>query len=243
MESNLVEQAIAAQGGLDRWRNASELSVRVSSGGFAFTSKLQGAAVRGVEARVSTREQRVILDPYPQPGRRGVLEPDGTVRIESAEGRTVAARSSAREAFRGLRHLLWWDRLDMLYFACYAIWTYLSVPFVFARDEFATRELERWHENGESWRRLAVTFPPHVHSHCARQVFYFDEACLIRRHDYTAEPIGAWARAAHYCFDHRSFDGLVLPTRRRVYPRRANNLPRSRPLLVWITFDRGHVIS
>jgi len=45
---------------------------------------------------------------------------------------------------------------------------------------------------------------------------------------------GQWARAAHYCFDHSSFDGLVLPTRRLVYPRRDDNRPRSHPRLVWI---------
>jgi hypothetical protein len=82
---------------------------------------------------------------------------------------------------------------------------------------------------------LAVTFPEHVHTHSREQVFYVDaKDGLIRRHDYTAEPIGGWAKAAHYCLAHRSFDGLVLPTRRRVYPRKANNHRRVGPLLVWI---------
>jgi hypothetical protein len=240
---DIVEQAIAAHGGRDLWDGASQVSVQISSGGLAFASKLQGHAVRDVEARISTRGQHVTLSPYPRPGHRGVLDRDGTVRIETGEGELVEARENAREAFRDLRHKVWWDRLDILYFATYAIWTYVSTPFVFAREDYRVAELDPWVERGERWRRLAVTFPEHVHTHSRHQVFYLDANGLIRRHDYTAEPIGGWAKAAHYCLDHRSFDGLVLPTRRRVYPRKPNNQRRGGPLLVWIEVPRGTVRS
>ncbi len=241
MAIELVEQAIAAHGGIELWEGASEISVQLSSGGLAFASKRQGHAVRDVEARISTRGQHVTLTPYPKPGERGVLEADGSVRIETDAGAPVQARESAREAFRDLRHKLWWDRLDILYFATYAMWTYISTPFVLAREDYRVRELGPWQENGERWQRLAVTFPEHVHTHSREQVFYIDANGLIRRHDYTAEPIGGWAKAAHYCLEHRSFDGFVLPTRRRVYPRRADNRRRAGPLLVWIEVPSGAV--
>jgi hypothetical protein len=238
---DIVEQAIAAHGGLDLWENAGEVSVQISSGGLAFASKFQGHAVRDVEARVSVRGQHVILAPYPGPGQRGVLDQDGTVRIETDDGELVEARGNARDAFADLRHKLWWDRLDILYFATYAIWTYVSTPFVFTREDYQLVELDRWVEHGESWRRLAVTFPDHVHTHSREQVFYVDASGLIRRHDYTAEPIGGWAKAAHYLLDHRSFDGLVVPTRRRVYPRKSNNQRHVGPLLVWIEMPKATV--
>jgi hypothetical protein len=234
MAIDIVEQAIAAHGGLELWESASEISVQLSSGGLAFASKLQGHAVRDVEARVSTRGQHVTFTPYPRPGQRGVLEQGGTVRIETDAGELVEARENARDAFRDLRHKLWWDRLDILYFGTYAIWTYLSTPFVFARADYDVRVLDPWEENGERWRRLAVRFPDDVHTHSREQVFYIDANGLIRRHDYTAEPIGGWAKAAHYCLDHRSFGGLVVPTNRRVYPRGPDNRRRAGPLLVWI---------
>jgi hypothetical protein len=240
---DIVEQAIAAHGGLDLWRNAGEVSVQISSGGLAFASKLQGHAVRDVEARISTRGQHVTLTPYPGPGQRGVLDQDGAVRIETHDGELIEARANARGAFRGLRHKLWWDRLDILYFATQAIWTYVSTPFVFTREDYQLIELDPWIEHGEQWRRLAVTFPQDVRTHSRRQVFYIGADGLIRRHDYTAEPIGGWAKAAHYCLDHRSFDGLVIPTRRRVYPRKANNQRRAGPLLVWIEMPRATVSS
>ena len=241
MSIDIVEQAIAAHGGLELWQSATEVTVQISSGGLAFASKLQGHAVRDVEARISTHGQHVVLAPYPQPGRCGVLDQDGTVRVETDDGELVEARENARDAFRDLRHKLWWDRMDILYFATYAIWTYVSTPFVFTHEDYQLVELDPWVESGEPWRRVAVTFPEYVHTHSRRQVFYFDANGLIRRHDYTAEPIGGWAKAAHYCLDHRSFDGLVVPTRRRVYPRKPNNQRRSGPLLVWIEVPRGAV--
>jgi hypothetical protein len=220
----------AASCGRRRTRSA----FAVSAGGLAFASKLQGSAVCDVEARVSTRAQQATFTPFPRPGRRGILEQDGSVRIETDLGELLQRREHARSAFTGVRHNLWWDRLDILYFGTYAMWTYLAAPFVFAREDFDVRELEPWEEQGERWRRIGVSFPASVHTHSRKQVFYIDESGLIRRHDYTAEPIGGWARAAHYCFDHRRFDGFTVPTRRLVYPRRADNRPRSRPRLVWI---------
>jgi hypothetical protein len=232
--SELLDQVVAAHGGLALWEGADEVVVRLSSGGLAFATKLQGSAVRDVEARVSTQGQHVVFAPYPRSGRRGVLEQDGGVRIETDSGELIEAREHARSAFTDLRHKLWWDRLDILYFATYAMWTYVSSPFVFTREGYQVRELDPWEESGERFKRLAVTFPKDVHTHSREQVFYIDANGLIRRHDYTAEPIGGWAKAAHYCLDHQSFDGLIVPTRRRVYPRRRDNRRRSRPRLVWI---------
>jgi hypothetical protein len=239
----LCERTIAAHGGLELWEGASEVHAQVSSGGLAFASKLQGSAVRDIRARVSTSIQRVTFEPYPREGQRGVLGPDGSVRIETEAGELIEARAQPRRAFSDVRHKLWWDRLDILYFGTYAIWTYLSAPFVFARDDYDLAELDPWQENGERWQRLSVRFPEHVHTHCREQVFYIDANGLIRRHDYTAEPLGSWAKAAHYCYDHQTFDGLTVPTRRRVYPRKRTNERRAHPRLVWIDIPSAAVQS
>jgi hypothetical protein len=112
----------------------------------------------------------VVFSPYPAPGRRGVLDADGTVRIETDDGEAMLVRERARAAFGDPRHLLWWDTLDILYFGAYAMWTYTSTPFLFARDNYGLRELEPWTERGETWRRLDVTFPATVqkHAECRR---------------------------------------------------------------------------
>src|SRR2546429_1386688 len=79
-ELEVLERAIEAHGGRALWEGAGEVCVRVSSGGLAFSSKLQGSAVRGVEARIATTGQHVTFDPYPRAGTRGVLERGGSGR-------------------------------------------------------------------------------------------------------------------------------------------------------------------
>ncbi|MEV5802321.1 hypothetical protein [Streptomyces collinus] len=47
-------------------------------------------------------------------------------------------------------------------------------------------------------------------------MFYFGPDGLLRRHDYTPEVINA-GRAAHYPSAYQEFDGIMVPTRRRVF--------------------------
>jgi hypothetical protein len=55
------------------------------------------------------------------------------------------------------------------FFGGYAMWTYLTQPFLYAYPDFVVEEIEPWDENGETWRRLDVTFPDHIASHTRRQ--------------------------------------------------------------------------
>lgn len=240
--TSLLDTVLKAHGTLERWQRAGDLTVQLSSGGFAFAAKFQGRT-RKDPAQISVDPQRIVFTQYPGPGRRGVFD-RGAVRIETDAGRVLSQRPDALAAFNSPRHLLWWDKLDLLYFSASAVWTYFVTPFIFTTPGFEPHEVEPWQERGEIWRRLAVTFPPELHTHSREQVFYFDADGLLRRQDYTAEVFGGWAKAAHYCFDHREFDGLVFPTRRRVFIRGADNRPRRHPVLVWIDVHsvemRGH---
>jgi hypothetical protein len=216
MPSAILDRAIDAHGGLDRWRSISEVRLKVAGGGLAFKSKGKARRIRLLDVFVSTNEVRTVLADYPRPGQRGVFQSDG-VRIESDDGEVVSERIDPRPAFRKPRRILWWDDLDVLYFVGYAWWGYANAPFAFAGPGFEVREL------GDD--RLEVRFPENVPAHSREQTFYFDSQGLIRRLDYTAEPFGSWAKAAHLCYDHREFDGLVVPIRRRVHPRRPSGKP------------------
>ena len=229
---SLLERVINAHGGLERWQRLDELTVQHRSGGFAFAAKFQGRALAPRVAQASTRVQRIAFTPYP-PGHRGVFD-RGAVRIEANSARIVANRLDAGAELQRFRHRLWWDKLDLLYFTGSALWTYIATPFVFATPGFEVEELEPWTDGKNVWSRLAVTFPPEIRTHSRQQVFYFSADGLLRRFDYTAEEFGKQARAAHYCFDHKEFAGLMFPTRRRVYLRRRDGRPRRRPLLIWI---------
>jgi hypothetical protein len=215
MPSALLDRAIEAHGGLDRWRSISEIRLKVAGGGLALRSKGAARRVRLLDILVSTKEVRTVFLDYPKPGLRGVFERD-RVRIEAGDGEVVRERSDPRPYFRRPRRLLRWDDLDLLYFGGYAWWGYANAPFMLADPGFEVRERDDL---------LEVRFPEDLPAHSREQVFYFDSEGLLRRLDYTAEVFGNFARAAHLCSDHREFDGLVVPTRRRVHPRRRSGKP------------------
>lgn len=218
----LLSRCLTAHGGLRRWRQITAIRVNVVTGGLALTS--HGQRELRFEAVVSAREPRVALSPFRR-WPRGIFERD-RVQLEDEHGRVVAERTDARTPMAHGRRVLWWDTLDTLYFVGYAISTYLRAPFLFAQEGFQVEAAGAIACDSGTWQMLQVTFPPDEPSHCPTQLYYLDEQYLIRRHDYVAEPIGSWARAAHFCKDYREFSGLRLATRRWV-------LPRSAPGSVW----------
>ena len=224
MPSALLDRAIEAHGGLDRWRSISEIRLKVAAGGLAMRSKGALRRVRLLDIVVSTQDVRTVFEEWPKAGRRGVFERE-SVRIESHDGEVLMERTDPRPYFRKPRRLLRWDDLDLLYFAGYAWWGYANAPFMLAGPGFEVREQDH---------RLEVRFPEDLPTHSREQVFYFDSDGLIRRLDYTAEPFGSWARAAHLCEEHREFGGIVFPTRRRVHPRRRSGEPLRAVTNIWI---------
>jgi hypothetical protein len=234
MARPLLERAIEAAGGMARWEAATELTARVRSGGLLLATRARRGVLRDYEIRIATRAPRATLAPYPERGRRGVFEAH-EVRVETDGGTVVSRRDHPRAAFSGsLRRNLRWDDLDLLYFAGYAMWNYLTTPFLLAAPGFGVRELDPWAPDGERWERLAATFPEEVPTHCREQVLSFDGQARLRRLDYTPEVIGRWARAAHHCGEHREENGLVVPTRRRVVPRARSGRSLPGPTLVRI---------
>lgn len=236
--SRLLERAFEGHGGRERWADASEVSAHVRCGGVALRSKLAAGPLREYDATASVKEPRTTIEPYPRPGLRGVFEGD-RVRIESiATGATVSERANPRERFPGGMRALRWDRLDALYFAGYALWNYLTFPYLLAHEGVVSREGGEWVEApGQRWERLDVTFPVGFPTHSREQSFYLDREGRLRRLDYTAEVFGEWAKAAHVCLAHAIEDGIAVPVRRRVTPRRADGRPLRLPVMVSLELD------
>jgi hypothetical protein len=234
--AGLLEEAIEAHGGRRRWKKASEISAHVRSGGLLMRMKGTSRNFSDYGLNVSTEKQGAMFEPYPDTGSSGLFAGDA-VRILAADGSVMEERTDPRQAFSGrpgLKRNLRWDDLDALYFAGYAMWNYLNAPFVFEWDDFETEEAEGIEVDGEPWRRLDVTFPEGFHTHCREQTFYFDSDGLLRRHDYTPEVVASFARGCHFSYDHKTFDGLVFPTRRRVVPIAPGGRPLPGPAIVSI---------
>ena len=129
-----------------------------------------------------------------------------------------------------------WDPLDRAYFNGYALWTYLTTPFLLAMPGFGVTEIEAWHEDHEIWRGLRAEYPPCIASHSSKQDFYFGPDFLLRRHDYHLDIAGGVA-AAQYVYDIAEADEIRLPTRRRAYLRNSELQPIRDRLMVSIDFS------
>ena len=238
--TDLLEHAIDAHGGMDRWRSAREVRVRLSSGGRLFDQRLPKWRHVSGEGRFLTDRPYVEFAGYGGPGRRAVFD-DGAVRIEGPGGKVLGPREDGRAWFARFSRRLWWDQLEGLYFRGYAMWNYVTAPFMLAGNGFALREGTPLQQGDEVWRSLVATFPPDIPTHSRQQTFYFDERGWLRRLDYTAEVIYSWATSANLCDDHKWLSGILVPTRRRVVPRLGvRALPG--PTIVWIKLEEFELI-
>jgi hypothetical protein len=81
-----------------------------------------------------------------------------------------------------------------------------------------------------------VTYPESIVAHSRQQTYYFDDAGLLRRLDYAIEIPGG-GPAVHYPSRYRVFDGIKVPTRRRVYLRDPDGYPLLDSVSVAIDVD------
>jgi hypothetical protein len=235
----LLQAVLDAHGGTKRWEGVTEVNASVRSGGLLMRSKLKHDAFSSYGITVWKGEPRAVFEPYPQAGKRGVFVGD-VVRIESRGGEVEKQRKNARRAFSGLgklRRTAWWDDLDALYFAGYAMWNYLNLPFLLAEERIELEEGEPLRRRDDTWRRLDARFPEGFHTHCREQSFYFDHLGLLRRHDYAPDVISSFANAAQMCERHREYSDIVFPTRRRVVPKAVGGRPLPGPTIVSIDLD------
>jgi len=233
--SDLLSQAIEAHGGLGRWRSLSSATLDLSIAGALWSAKMVSGALERTTATLDTRRQRLVFSPFGGADRLSVFEP-WRVALETLDGRLIESRYSPRAAFKDHLQVTPWDLLHAAYFSSYALWGYLTAPFLYASPGFVAQEIEPWVENGETWRRLRIIFPDSLATHSREQVSYFGPDGLLRRHDYSVEVLGG-ARGANYASNYRTFDGLVIPTVRRVYAHGDDGRPIPEPLLVSIDID------
>ena len=219
----LLDHAITAHGGWERWSALNEVRATIVTGGelWAMTGLVQDPDPR--QMTVAVRTEASSVTPFGRPEWHTVFTPD-RVTIETAGGDVVAERSDPRASFAGHAMDTPWDPLQRAYFNGYALWTYLTSPFLLAMPGFEVTEIAPWHENGERWRGLRATFPPSIASHSTQQDFYFGDDGLLRRHDYTVDVAGGF-RAAQYVSDMVEVDGLRFAATRRAYVRRPDLQP------------------
>lgn len=228
--AGLVDLALAAGGGLDRWRKARKIRARLDMRGPTWDQVGQPTILAGVDVEVDVREQRTVFTGFTGPGLRGVYTPN-RVTIEDQDGTVVRERDNPRESYPPRDGQNRWDELHALYFGGYGMWNYLTTPYLLTRPGIQTEELESAEVNGERWRRLRVTFPDGITTHSSPQVWYYDRSGLQRRLDYAPYVLGS-RPAAHHTEAHRTVSGLVFPTHRAVLRRLDGGRVGTDPIIV-----------
>jgi hypothetical protein len=238
--SDLLDLAVQAHGGLDRWNKVKAIQVAASITGAIWYVKGKGDFLKKVILTAETGNERLIVD-FPDQDKRAVFTPDRIV-IETANGTVVESRDNPEKSFEGQQRETPWDAIQVIYFAGEALWTYLNTPFLYTREGFVTQEISSIQVEGETWRRLKVTFPDSVKSHTREQISCFGPDGLLRRHDYTVDILGG-ATGLNYASNYRNVDGILVPATRRVYAYEGDYQLVKEPLLVAIDMADIALIS
>jgi hypothetical protein len=229
--NSLLKFATDAHGGLDRWNRLDSLTAHLSVTGEIWRVKGKPDLLKDIRIELPLREEYLTTH-FVGENKRFVFEPHH-VSVEDEQGHLIEERDEPRRAFEGQRFDTPWDDLHVAYFDSYALWTYLTIPFLYSYPGFVTEELSPWQEDGEEWRPLKAIFPGNIASHTSEQISYFGPDGLLRRHEYVVDIMGG-ARGLNYAFDYRKINGINVPMTRRVVGFDDNKRKIPNPVLVAI---------
>ena len=222
----LLDNAVAASGGLARWNNLQRFSLHLSIKGTLLSRTRRASQFEDLIVEGSTQVQSVRFTGRTQGQKSGIYQPD-LVTIENLDGQIL--RTWLNPSLDSLDHANdpLADELHLIFFCGFSIWNYLTTPFLLAHPDLTIEELPPWTENDQTWRRLRALFPTHIVTASPEQIFYFDQNSLQRRVD--CDLFGT--RVAHYSWAHQSFSGIVVPTLRRSLVLRSDGTTVADPIL------------
>jgi hypothetical protein len=235
----LLDLGIAGHGGIQRWASVDSVSAELTVGGGVWA--LKGIPEVAGKHRMTVRAgiQHTTLSAFGSQDTLAVFDGKRTSMTDLTTGTVINGRSDPRSSIDSSEPGAQWNIIDAVYFLGYSLSNYVNAPFLFAEPGFKTEELTPWDEEGETWRRLQVTFPADIATHCRSQIFYFDNRGLLRRQDYKVDILGAKNTLAHYSYEYRMVSGLQFPARRRVNPIKDGTVDKSHDI---ITLDLSDIM-
>ena len=230
----VVDDTVKAHGGLDRWLAVTSLSAPVSIGGSLWADKGYDGVLADAAVFVDPHHQHVEFNGF-GPRRLRTWFESGLVTLRSEDGTEIVRRRDPRASFPRDAAAPW-DDIQVAYFASYAIWNYLTPPFLLTDPGVEVTEVEPWPAADPSWRRVRADFEKTpIETHNRVQYYNFDSKNLLVRHDYDADVLGG-PPASNQAAAYREFGGLLFPTRRRVTARDSDGTAGAGPILVSIDF-------
>ena len=229
----LLNKAIEFQGGTKLWTKFQSLQAHVKMGGITWQLKGHDGAVDDLQFSASLHQQQARYEGLFAERLRSEFTPGRVVLIDNSN-KVIEELLDPRESFKGHTMTTPWSRLQLVYFASYALWNYTTAPFNFLMPGMQAKEIEPWQENGRSWRRLEMTYPDNMARHNKRQVFYFTPEGQLSRFDYWPDVL-ANAPATQVIEEYKEFSGIRLGTKRRIYGlNEADNSYNTDPVLISI---------
>jgi hypothetical protein len=230
--NDLLDSALAAHGGLDRWNQVTSITVDASITGAFWNLKGKGDALKDIRFEADTTRERLTMD-FAGQDKRSVFDPHRVV-IQRRNGTLIAAHDDPERSFDGHQFETPWDDIHLAYFTGEALWTYLNTPFLYTWPGFVTEEIDPIEVDGETWRRLKVTFPDRIKTHTRQQVSSFGPDGLLRRHDFTIDILGG-VPSSLYAAGYRDVSGIIIPATRRAYAQQGDDQ------LVMVAIDMGKI--
>lgn len=230
--NDLLQLAVDAHGGLDRWNALRSLRTEMSITGAIWGVKGKPDVFADVTLTLDLHTQRLAIDSAAWPGKRSILDGHHLTR-ETTGGEVLEVRVDPEAAYRGQSRETPWDDLQSAYFLSEALWTYLTTPFLYTYPGVHTEEIAPIHQDGEQWRSLQITFPKSIATHTRTQISRFGPDGLLRRHDYTVDILDG-STGLNYASDYQDVGGIKVPMKRRVYAYDGDYRCVPEPLLVAI---------
>ena len=213
--NDLLSEVLRAHGGLEAWHRLHRFGGHMVAGGGLFDYKGFPNVFADVNFEGQCHDQEISHFPFIRIGQHSVVRPAYTAIVNETD-EIVMERNDPRSAYAAdpTTH---WDGLHLAYFGGYALWNYLTAPFMFKLPGVETEELSPVQEGDETLRRLVVRCPDTVWAHSREQTFYISQTGLIVRMNYAPEVTGG-IPAANFASGHREVaGGLIMPTRRSVF--------------------------
>ena len=171
--SDLLDFVTTAHGGIQRWVAAKSVWADVDIYGPTFEAKGQDKLLGPCNVSAWTNRQHVTLRSE-QSGHTVVF--DGAldrVVVTSSRGQTIEVLDRPRGSMLDIKPTDAWTAAQAGYFVGYGMWSYLLEPYLLHWPGVQSREIDPWHERGETWRRLEVTFPNSLATHQTTYVYCF----------------------------------------------------------------------
>src|ERR1700748_2214144 len=127
--NELLQLAIIAHGGLERWNRLNTVSVKASITGGIWYLKGRPDILKNVVMDVSLQTERVNMS-FPGTDKRTIFEAD-CITIEGPDDSPPKTYQHPVTAFEGHVRETPWEDVHIAYFSGEALWTYLTTPFLY----------------------------------------------------------------------------------------------------------------